>query len=98
MVAPPGLNGTGFPAIAAGDSGKVAFAYLGDTGGDTWNGYISIMTDSFSEAPLITTVQVNEFGDPLSLEADWGTIDVEDLETSLISLWTIRKSLVRTFT
>ena len=72
MVAPPGLNGTGFPAIAAGDSGKVAFAYLGDTGGDTWNGYISIMTDSFSETPLITTVQVNEFGDPLSLEADCG--------------------------
>ncbi len=72
MVAPPGLNGTGFPAVAAGDSGKVAFAYLGDTGGDTWNGYISIMTDSFSEAPLITTVQVNEFGDPLSLEADCG--------------------------
>jgi len=72
MVAPPGLNGTGFPAVAAGDSGKVAFAYLGDTGGDTWNGYISIMTDSFSETPLITTVQVNEFGDPLSLEADCG--------------------------
>ena len=72
MVAPPGLNGTGFPAVAAGDSGKVAFAYLGDTGGDTWNGYISIMTDSFSEMPLITTVQVNEFGDPLSLEADCG--------------------------
>ena len=72
MVAPPGLNGTGFPAVAAGDSGKVAFAYLGDTGGDTWNGYISIMTDSFSETPLITTVQVNEFCDPLSLEADCG--------------------------
>ena len=72
MVAPPGLNGTGFPAVAAGDSGKVAFAYLGDTGGDTWNGYISIMTDSFSETPLITTVQVNDFGDPLSLEADCG--------------------------
>ena len=72
MIAPPGLNGTGFPAVAAGDSGKVAFAYLGDTGGDTWNGYISIMTDSFSETPLITTVQVNEFGDPLSLEADCG--------------------------
>ena len=72
MVAPPGLNGTGFPAVAAGDSGRVAFAYLGDTGGNTWNGYISIMTDSFSETPLITTVQVNEFGDPLSLETDCG--------------------------
>ena len=72
MIAPPGLNGTGFPAVAAGDSGRVAFAYLGDTGGDTWNGYISIMTDSFNENPLITTVQVNDFGDPLSLEEDCG--------------------------
>ena len=72
MIAPPGLNGTGFPAVAAGDSGRVAFAYLGDTGGDTWNGYISVMTDSFSEMPLITTVQVNDFGDPLSLEAECG--------------------------
>jgi hypothetical protein len=30
------------------------------------------MTDSFSDMPLITTVQVNEFGDPLSLEAECG--------------------------
>ena len=72
MIAPPGLNGTGFPAVAAGDSGRVAFAYLGDTGGDTWNGYISVMTDSFSDMPLITTVQVNDFGDPLSLEEECG--------------------------
>jgi len=72
MIAPPGLNGTGFPAVAAGDAGRVAFAYLGDTGGDTWNGYISVMTDSFNSTPLITTVQVNNFGDPLSLEADCG--------------------------
>ena len=72
MIAPPGLNGTGFPAVAAGDSGRVAFAYLGDTGGDTWNGYISVMTDSFSDTPLITTVQVNNFGDPLSLEPGCG--------------------------
>jgi hypothetical protein len=73
MIAPPiGLNGTGFPAIAAGDSGRVAFAYLGDSGGNTWNGYISVMTDAFSEIPLITTVQVNNFGDPLDTEVDCG--------------------------
>ena len=73
MIAPPaGLNGTGFPAIAAGDSGRVAFAYLGDSGGDTWNGYISVMTDAFSDMPLITTVQVNPVGDPLDVTADCG--------------------------
>ena len=73
MIAPPiGLNGTGFPAVAAGDSGRVAFAYLGDSGGDTWNGYISVMTDAFSQTPLITTVQVNDFGDPLDTEVDCG--------------------------
>jgi hypothetical protein len=30
------------------------------------------MTDSFSDTPLITTVQVNNFGDPLSLEPGCG--------------------------
>jgi len=73
MIAPPtNLNGTGFPAIAAGDSGRVAFAYLGDSGGNVWNGYISVMTDAFSPMPLITTVQVNNFGDPLDTVVDCG--------------------------
>jgi hypothetical protein len=73
MIAPPaGLNGTGFPAIAAGDSGMVAFAYIGDSGGDNWNGYIGMITDAFSPMPLITTVQVNEVGDPLDTTADCG--------------------------
>ena len=73
MIAPPtNLNGTGFPALAAGDSGRVAFAYLGDSGGNTWNGYISVMTDAFSPMPLITTTQVNNFGDPLDTTVDCG--------------------------
>jgi hypothetical protein len=73
MIAPPaGLVGTGFPAIAAGDSGRVAFAYLGDSGNDTWNGYISVITDAFAEHPLITTVQLNEFGDPLDRTPECG--------------------------
>ena len=73
MIAPPTrLEGTGFPAIAAGGEGRVALAYLGDSGNDTWNGYISIITDAFSDNPLITTVQVNEFGDPLDISADCG--------------------------
>ncbi|MAJ18333.1 MAG: hypothetical protein CMA06_00645 [Euryarchaeota archaeon] len=73
MVAPPtNLVGTGFPAISAGGEGRVALAYLGDSGNNTWNGYISIITDAFSDNPLITTVQLNEFGDPLDTTADCG--------------------------
>ena len=73
MVAPPiGLNGTGFPVIAAGGPGQVALGYLGDSGGDTWNGYLTVISDAFSLMPLMTTVQVNAWGDPLDTTADCG--------------------------
>jgi len=73
MVAPPiGLNGTGFPVIAAGGPGQVALGYLGDSGGDTWNGYLTVISDAFSTMPLMTTVQVNAWGDPLDTTADCG--------------------------
>ncbi|MBJ09642.1 MAG: hypothetical protein CMB63_06515 [Euryarchaeota archaeon] len=67
MIAPPiGLNGTGFPVIAAGGSGQVAMGYIGTfDDGATWNGYLSVITDVFAEQPLITTVQLNGFDDPL---------------------------------
>ena len=66
MVAPPGVNGTGFPTIAAGSAGRVALGYIGTTDdGATWNGYMSLITDSFAERPLITTVVVNGPDDPL---------------------------------
>ena len=66
MIAPPnGLEGGGFPTIAAGAAGRVALAYVGTTGGDIWNGYLSVITDAFGERPLITTVQVNGMNDPL---------------------------------
>lgn len=66
MVAPPGVNGTGFPTIAAGSAGRVALGYIGTTNyGATWNGYMSLITDSFAERPLITTVMVNTPDDPL---------------------------------
>ena len=66
MVAPPGLNGTGFPTIAAGSAGRVALGYIGTTnGGATWNGYLSVMTDAFAPTPLITTIMVNAPDDPL---------------------------------
>jgi hypothetical protein len=46
--------------------------YLGDSGGDTWNGYLTVITDVFSPMPLMTTVQVNAWGDPLDTTADCG--------------------------
>lgn len=73
MVAPPGLNGTGFPVIAAGSEGRVALGYIGTTGDGVWHGYMTVMTDSFSDQPLMTTVMVNDPSDPLdSQKADCG--------------------------
>jgi hypothetical protein len=73
MIAPPaGLVGTGFPVVTAGAGGRVAFGYVGDSGNDTWNGYMTIMTDAFSEHPLMTTVQINLPGDPLDTEPACG--------------------------
>ena len=40
--------------------------YIGTTnGGTTWNGYMTVITDSFNENPLLTTVVVNLPDDPL---------------------------------
>ena len=73
MIAPPiGLNGTGFPVVTAGGDGTVAFGYVGDTGGDIWNGYLTIATDVFNDNPLFTTVQVNLPGDPIDTEVACG--------------------------
>ena len=73
MIAPPiELVGTGFPVITAGAGGKVAFGYVGDTGNNTWNGYLTVATDVFNENPLFTTVQVNAEGDPLDTTEDCG--------------------------
>jgi len=66
MVAPPGVNGTGFPTIAAGSAGRAALGYIGTgDGGATWHGYMSLITDGFADHPLITTVAVNTPDDPL---------------------------------
>jgi hypothetical protein len=72
MVAPPGVTGTGFPTVAAGSAGRVAVGYIGQLGNSSWNGYMSIMTDSFNDNPLITTVAVNTPEDPLDTTEDCG--------------------------
>jgi len=73
MIAPPvGLIGTGFPVVTAGSEGRVAFGYVGDSGGDVWNGYLTVVTDAFSDAPLFTTVQINGIDDPLDTTTGCG--------------------------
>jgi len=73
MVAPPHVNGTGFPTLAGGADGRAAFAYIGDThNGSDWSGYLGVVTDAFSEQPLITTVAVNTPDDLLDTSPDAG--------------------------
>ena len=67
---------------------RVALAYLGDSGNDTWNGYISIITDAFSDNPLSPLFK------SMNLEIHWMspltvvTTDVVALEISSI-FWSI---------
>ncbi len=75
MIAPPiNLSGTGFPVVVAGDAGTVAFGYVGETEGEdeTWNAYLTYATDAFNETPLLTTVQLNDDGDPIDIVEDCG--------------------------
>ncbi len=73
MVAPPtNISGTGFPVITAGGAGKVALGYVGDSGNNTWNAYMTIITDAFGDSPLMTTVQLNGLDDPIDTEPDCG--------------------------
>jgi hypothetical protein len=75
MIAAPGVNQTGFPTIFAGDEGRVALGYIGLQGGQSgWNGYMAILTDAFNEYPLITSVSVNLFEDPLDSSEDCGNV------------------------
>ena len=75
MIAAPGVNQTGFPTIFAGDEGRVALGYIGLQNGQAgWNGYMAVMTDAFSEFPLITSVSVNLFEDPLDITEDCGDV------------------------
>ncbi len=75
MIAAPGVNQTGFPTIFAGDEGRVALGYIGLQGGQSgWNGYMAVLTDAFNEYPLITSVSVNLFKDPLDNSEDCGNV------------------------
>lgn len=75
MVAPPGVNETGFPTIFAGEDGRVVVGYIGESEqGGGWSGYMSVMTDAFADPPLITTVAVNAPDDILDATDDCGNV------------------------
>lgn len=79
-VTPPGLTAAHLPALAAGDAGRLAIAFVGTDDPEgferspevelrdanaTWHGYLSIVTDALSPTPTIVTVRVNPLDDPL---------------------------------
>jgi hypothetical protein len=73
MIAPPtNISGTGFPVITAGGEGRIAMGYVGEEGLNQWHAYMTVITDVFSENPLMTTTRVNDIDDPIDVEADCG--------------------------
>ena len=85
MVAAPSVSESGFPTIFAGDAGRVVVGYIGEVNdcetsnatnenGCGWGGYMAIMTDAFTENPLITSVAVNLPNDPLDITSDCGNV------------------------
>jgi hypothetical protein len=76
LVSPPGVTATDFPAIAAGDEGKIAFTYVGsevkdgyegDQSKAKWNAYIGVITNALDADPVIQTVTANPKDDPISV-------------------------------
>jgi hypothetical protein len=73
MVGAPGVTAAGFPTMAAGDAGRVAWAYIGTHvadgyGGDAeqmnWTGYIGISVDAL-DGFTFANIPVNAADDPL---------------------------------
>ncbi|MEK6975514.1 MAG: sialidase family protein [Candidatus Thermoplasmatota archaeon] len=74
IASPPELHATNLPAIAAGDDGRIALAYMGleqelpDDDADTnltWNGYLTVSLDAASADPTFATVRANPDGNVL---------------------------------
>lgn len=73
----PGITAGKFPAITAGDAGRIAFYYVGSTvkGGfdakskdmdlATWNGYVGMGLDADKPNPTFASTTINPAADPL---------------------------------
>jgi hypothetical protein len=71
MVAPPGVLETNFPAITAGDAGRIALTFPGNatpSRGDLrrpWNDYVIVSTNALDAQPLFTWATANDPADPI---------------------------------
>jgi hypothetical protein len=71
MIAPPGVHEVNFPAIAAGDAGRIAITFPGTTtrgGADAsrpWNSYVLVSTNALSSNPLFVWTTANDPADPV---------------------------------
>lgn len=71
MVAPPGVKETEFAVLEAGDAGKVAITFIGNTSGiqtdenRPWNQYVTVSTNVLDETPLFVSTTGNPAHDPI---------------------------------
>jgi len=82
-VAPPSVNVTSHPTIAAGTNGSIAMAYLGSTANATayeevsenatWNGYLSIATNATDPEPVVQTTAADGPGNAIARGVCGGT-------------------------
>lgn len=81
LVSPPDITSTRFAAMASGDDGKLAFAYLGtrdvasragDAYDDTrWHLFTTFTLDADAAEPTFVTVQVTPEDDPIQIGYQW---------------------------
>jgi hypothetical protein len=71
MIAPPDVTEVNFPEITAGEAGKVAITFPGNTAGNTndtrrpWNNYVVISTNALDEQPLFVSTTANPLDNPV---------------------------------
>lgn len=70
LVAPPGVREVNFPELEAGEAGKVAITFPGNTAGATggagrkWNQYMVVSTNVLDDEPLFVSTTANPLSDP----------------------------------
>jgi hypothetical protein len=71
MIAPPGVHEVNFPAIVAGDSGRIAITFPGTTSRSRldqrrpWNSYVVVSINALGATPKFVWTAVNDPSDPV---------------------------------
>jgi hypothetical protein len=71
MIAPPGVHEVNFPALVAGDAGRIAVTFPGTASASTsdtnraWNSYVLVSTNVLSSNPLFVWTTANDPADPV---------------------------------